>query len=87
MAKAGINIDSKSVNSSLTRRAAFAGVALLAAPSTALAVCVAPDGAHPIDELWTKRRELVRRSAAVSASYTTASKALPAWADPGRPVL
>ena len=72
-----------SVKISLTRRAAFAGVALLAAPSTALAVCVAPDGTHPIDELWTKRRELVRRSATVSASYRTASKALPAWADSG----
>ena len=41
-----------SVKISLTRRAAFAGVALLAAPSTALAVCVAPDGTHPIEPSW-----------------------------------
>ena len=52
MTRATVNIDSKSINSSLTRRAAFAGVALLAAPSTALAVCVAPDGTHPIEPSW-----------------------------------
>ena len=53
-----------SVKISLTRRAAFAGVALLAAPSTALAVCVAPDGTHPIDELLD---EAPRASAAIGS--------------------
>jgi hypothetical protein len=42
MSQASANIDSKSVNSTLTRRAALAGVALLAAPSTALALATAP---------------------------------------------
>jgi hypothetical protein len=53
--QAEANIDSKSVISTLTRRAAFAGVALLAAPSTALAACLLPK-----DEVAVNARALAR---------------------------
>lgn len=59
MTQAIANIDSKSVNSTLTRRAALVGAACLAAPASAAAVCIAPgtEGPDPVIRLCQAWRE------------------------------
>lgn len=71
MTQAVANIDSKSAKASLTRRAALGGLAVVAVPTSAAAVCAAPGFAGPDAELFAA----VRRYEAAH----TASRALEGW--------